>query len=114
MGDTAAPIRIEPMTLDNMRSLGIRSVLASCEKCPYEATFSVDACRAIYRPDVGSRLAVLEVRLDEHQSGTAIAMRNEQVETSKPPTKKPRGFAAIHAPSSKPCAISSGPVLSVK
>lgn len=48
---------IQPMTLANMRSLGARSVLASCEKCHHEATMPVDELPGeLPVPDVALRL----------------------------------------------------------
>jgi hypothetical protein len=48
---------IPPMTLGNMRSLGVRSVSATCEKCSHEAGILVDALPDdLPVPDVALRL----------------------------------------------------------
>ena len=48
---------IAPMTLGNMRSLGVRSVSATCEKCSHEAAILVDALPDdVPVPDVALKL----------------------------------------------------------
>ena len=47
----------DPMTLDNMRAHGVRSVDATCEACKREAIINVDGWPDDYPvPDVGLRL----------------------------------------------------------
>src|SRR4051794_12556590 len=48
---------IEPMTLGNMRAMGVRSMDATCEDCRHEATVNVDALPDhLYVPDVALRM----------------------------------------------------------
>ena len=48
---------IEPMTLANMRAMGVHSIDAACEDCRHEATVNVDALPDhLYVPDVALRL----------------------------------------------------------
>jgi hypothetical protein len=43
-----------PMTLQNMRDNGARSVTAKCEACGHEATVNVDALpESVHVPDAG-------------------------------------------------------------
>lgn len=52
-----APYTGPPMTLGNMRSLGVRAVAATCRACGRAADVVVDQLdRAIFVPDVGRRL----------------------------------------------------------
>jgi hypothetical protein len=55
-------LRIEPMTLGNMRENGVRSLAVYCWQCHHEAVLSVDPWPQIPVPSFGPRNGVHALR----------------------------------------------------